>query len=38
MILFLAAADAFEIENFAEVVVISVRDVDKVGLDQSFWW
>lgn len=38
MVLFLAAADAFDVEDLAEVVVVAVRDVDQVGLDESLGW
>lgn len=35
MILLLSAANAFEIEDLAEVVIVSVRDVDEVCLYQG---
>lgn len=38
MILILAAADAFEFEDFAEVVVVAVGNVDEVCLHKSFRW
>ena len=35
MVLLLSTADAFEIEDFAEVGVVAVGDVHEVGLDES---
>lgn len=37
MVLLLAAADALEVEDFPEVGVASVRDMNQVGLDKGFW-
>lgn len=38
VVLFLSAADTFQIEDLAEVVVVAVGDVDQVCLDQGLWW
>ena len=38
VVLILAAADAFEIEDFAEVVVVAVGNVNEVCLHKSFRW
>lgn len=34
----MAVANTLEIEDLAEVVVVAVRDVDQVGLDESLGW
>ena len=34
----LGTADAFEVEDLAEVCFGAVSDVDEVGGDESFWW
>ena len=36
MVLFLPAADSLDVEDFAEVRVATVCDVDQVCLDQGF--
>lgn len=36
MVLLLAAADALEVEDLAEVCIVAVGDVDEIGLDEGF--
>lgn len=36
-VLLLSAADALEIEDFTEIAIVAVRNVDKVCLNESLW-
>lgn len=38
VVLFLSAANSFQVQDLAEVVVIAVGDVDQVGLNEGFRW
>lgn len=38
VVLFLAAANTFQVEDLAEVVVVAVGDVDQVRLYEGLWW
>ena len=38
MVLFLSAANALQVEDFAEVVVVAIGDVDEVRLHEGLRW
>lgn len=38
VVLLLTAADPFDVEDLAEVVVVAIRDVDQVCLYESLGW